>query len=119
MSKINIIVSIKNTESDNTVKTSAILQDEIIKYKEDSTTTVRFNYHNMNLYRENNELRMSYQFNKEKKTKGKIFIKELNKELEVDIKTKKIKRKDNDIEIKFSTEDNEFLYRIEEIKWVY
>lgn len=116
MSKVNILVEVKSTDDDITTKTKAIKQKETLRYKENERTMVRFNYQDISLLRENNELRMNYYFDKDKSTKGKIFIKELEKEIEVEIITKNIKRKGNDIEIKFEVENNEFLYRIEEIK---
>ena len=47
---------------------------------------------------------------------GTITIKEYNKDVYVSILTKKIERKNNDIEVQYSIEKQEFLYKIEEIK---
>lgn len=119
MSKESIKVTIKNSENNSSFKTNAIIQDNIIKYKEDNNTIVKFNYETNELIRENNELRMNYFFSNKTITTGTIFIKDLNKELELEIKTKKIQRKNNDIEIEFLVEENDFLYKIEVIKWVF
>ena len=119
MSKESIKVTIKNSENNSSFKTNAIIQDNIIKYKEDNNTVVKFNYDTNELTRENSELRMNYLFSNENPTTGTIFIKDLNKELELEIKTKKIQRKNNDIEIEFLVEENDFLYKIEVIKWVF
>ena len=43
-------------------------------------------------------------------------MKDLNRELEVNIKTNKIERNKNDIEIEFVVEDNTIKYHIEVIK---
>lgn len=112
MSKIKIKVQIKNSNTNNEYETDAILQDEIIKYKEEDNTKVVFNYKENKLTRENNELKMIYSFND---NKGVITVKELEREIKVEIDTKKIERKDNNIKIIFEIED-EFIYRIEEIK---
>lgn len=113
MPKLNIKVTVINDEDRQSFITNAIIQDEVLKYKERDNTTVIYDYKNNSLFRENNELRMEYSFNNEK---GNIFIKELNKELNIDIKTKKIERKNNDIEIEYVMEKTNFLYKIEEIK---
>jgi hypothetical protein len=116
MSKIRALVSIDSPEGNQAYEVDAILQDSNLKYKENKETKVMFSYLNNNLVRENDELRMEYLFLENKTTKGNIFIKELNKKINVDIKTKSIKRKSNDIEIVFNVENNKFIYRVEVIK---
>lgn len=112
LSKIKIKVQIKNSTTNNKYEVDAILQDEIVKYKEEDNTKVIFNYKENKLIRENSELKMIYDFNN---NTGVITVKELERDLKVDINTKKIKKKENDIEIVFEIEE-EFKYRIEEIK---
>jgi hypothetical protein len=116
MSKIKVKINITSSNDTNTYKTTAIIQDNIIKYLEDNKTTTTYDYNNQLLTRENKELKMRYTFNLKDKTQGSIFIKELNKELNVEIETKKIERKDNNIKIKFIIENDIFLYEIEELK---
>ena len=116
MPKIKLKVLIKSNDNNTEFETMAILQENLIKYKETDETTVVFDCNNLILTRENNELRMEYRFNEERPTTGKILVKDLNKELEIEIKTKKIERKGNDVKIQFIVENNEFLYHIEEIK---
>lgn len=113
MPKLNIKITVINDEEKQSFITNAIIQDEVLKYKERDNTTVIYDYKNNSLFRENNELRMEYSFNS---GKGNILIKELNKELNVDIKIKKLERKNNDIEIEYIMENTNFLYKIEEIK---
>lgn len=116
MPKIKINVTIKNKEDNQKYDVTSIFQEDILKYKEKNSTKVIFDYKKNILVRENNELRMEYYFDSGKKTKGLIEIKELNKKIEVEIETKKIERKNNDIEILFRIENDDFLYKIEEIK---
>lgn len=116
MPKINIKVTINNLEENTSYEVPAIITEEIIKYKEPNYTMVTYNFKDNSLFRENDELRMEYYFNSEKKTKGSINIKELNKKIDLEIKTKKIERKNNNIEIEFIIDSNIFLYKIEEIK---
>ena len=116
MSKIKINITIKNPEANISKEVDAILQDEILKYKEEKDTSVKFSYKDNILVRENNDLRMDYSFLEGKTTKGTILVKELNKNINVDIKTKNIKINENDIEIIFDVEENEFIYKVEVIK---
>lgn len=116
MSKIKVSVHIKNNEEEKVQKINAILQEDTIKYKEDKTSLVTYNYKEDRLTRETNELRMIYEFEEGKKTTANIIIKNMNKELQLEIFTKKIIKKDNNIEIEFEIEKNIFLYRIEVIK---
>ena len=116
MSKINIKVTIKNKESDISYETKGILLNNELKYYEENNTKVVFNYDNNHLIRTNDELRMDFTFDLKKKTKGKIEIEELDKELEVEIKTKRIERQDNNILLDYSIDEDKFIYRIEVIK---
>ena len=116
VSKIKVKIQIKNNHGDNKFDTIAILQDEVIKYTEEDNTKVKYNYKNNELIRENNELLMKYSFNSDKITKGEILVKELDRNLDIEIKTKSIDRKDNDLKVEFSIEDEKFIYRIEEVK---
>ena len=117
MPKLNIKVTVKSSEEDTNYEVPAIIQDEIIKYKEPNGTTVIYDYDKKSLFRENDELRMTYYFNNAEE--GIINVKEFNKEINIDIKTNKLERKNNNIEVEFIIENNTFLYKIEEIKWVY
>ncbi len=116
MPKFSINVTIKNEEEDNTISTKAILQDSLLKYKENQETVVIYNYDKNSLVRGNNDLRMDYLFDVDRNTEGCIFIKEIGQKIKVKIKTKKLIRKNNNIEIHFVVEGKDFLYKIEEIK---
>lgn len=116
MSKVRIKVEIKNSEENNLREVDAIISDSKLKYKEEENTTVVFSYLDKTLVRENNELRMDYTFDLNKETIGRIYIKELNKKLEIKIKTTKLKIENNDIEVSFIVEDNKFNYKVEVIK---
>ena len=116
MPKTKIKVTIHNEEENSDFETNAILHENMLKYKENQETTVLWNYDKNSLVRENDELRMNYVFDKNRKTEGIIHIKELEKEIRVPIITKKIERKNNDIEIEFEIDKKDFLYKVEEIK---
>ena len=116
MPKTKILVTIKNEEEDTSYEVPAILQDCIMKYKEPNNTTVLYDYEKNSLIRENEELRMDYLFDMHKQTEGSIEIKELGQTIKLIIKTKELESKNHNIEIKFSIENKDFLYKIEEIK---
>lgn len=116
MPKLDVLIRVKNTDSNLEYKTTAILTENVIKYKSKDNTTELFDYNNNKLTRENSELRMDYVFDLNKETKGTVFVKDLNKELEVNIKTNKIERNNNDISIEFIVEENTIKYQIEVIK---
>lgn len=116
MSKIKIRILIENGKEKRRWETTAIYQDKILKYQEEDKTKVILNLKDYSLTRENNEMKMSYLFQKNKETIGTIKIKEYYRSLDIKIKTIKLERKNNNIEIKYIVENEEFLYKIEEIK---
>lgn len=113
MSKVKIRVSIQTEQEEQTYETTALFSDNILKYKEKDNTTVILNIENNELIRENQELKMHYYLDLNRETEGIILIKEFQKEILIKIKTQKIKRKKNDIEFVFQTEENHHKYHIE------
>ena len=116
MSKINIKIRIQNEEGNIDYNTQAILQEEVIKYKEPDGTMTIFDLNRNTLERDNKDFRMHYRFILNEKTNGSLEVKELGKIMDLQIKTNKLERKNNNIMITYEVEDNSFLYCIEEIK---
>mgnify|MGYP007069847129 CR=1 FL=1 len=116
MSKIKTKITIHNKEINSTFETTAIVTDNKIKYYENENTLVIFDYNKNHLVRKNNELEMEYLFDENQETLGKIKIIELEKKLEIIIKTNKIRRNSWNIRVEFQIENNPFIYEIEEIK---
>ena len=116
MPKLNVLIRVINEETTLKYNTTAIITDEVIKYKSNDDTIEIFDYNNYKLVRENKELRMEYIFNEKETTKGIVFAKELNHTVDVNIKTKKIERNNYDVDIEFSVEENNIKYQIEVIK---
>lgn len=112
MSKINIIYKITNNDNIKSDKVRAIFLDGIITYN-DGDSLVKYNYNNNTLHRENNDLILDYDFNKEK---ANILVKELNKKLTPILQTLNINRENNDIKIKYKLEEEIIEYEIKEIK---
>ena len=116
MPKRKIKATIENNDNKVLTSTTAIYQDNIIKYKEEDGTIVTYNYHKHRLIRENKELKIEYIFLEEKKTKGLLFIKELKKTMNINLKTKKIEEEKINTYIEFEIDKELFKYRIEAIK---
>lgn len=119
MPKIDISVKIKNYTEDTEYKTTGIITNKVLKYKEKDNTTTTYNYVDKCLIRNNEELYMKYIFNPKKETTGIIKIKSLKKDLNILIKTNKYKEEDNNIYIEYEIEKEKFIFGIEEIRWVY
>lgn len=110
--KIKIQVTIQNKEQkiNEEYKAIYIEQDKIIKYLEKENTKVEFDIKELILKRENDDLKMLYDF---KKKIGSIYIKELKKILDVEIKHIEIKQKENQIKIQYRIEQDLFIYSIQ------
>lgn len=115
MSKIEIKVTIQNEETNSQYKTQAILQENLLKYKEDNNTTVTYNYKENILLRENSDLKMNYSFSRGKKSIGNIIIKDIDRQIPIEIMTKNLEKKKNNLLVEFSIEEKPFIYKIEEI----
>lgn len=115
MPVINIKTIIKNQDEVRKEKTKAILLDKKLKYQENDQTKVNFNYTNNELLRENKEIKMKYLFSEKKETTGTIYLKDIKKNIDIPIKTSKIKRKNNSIHIEYTINNNKYYYEIEEI----
>jgi len=116
MSKIKIKVEIINEEERQILDTTGILSNEILKYLEENKTLVLWNYEKNILTRENDEWKMTYLFVPQKKTTGIIKMKDMQRNIKLEIETEKIERKDHDIKIYYLIEGKKYLYQIEEIK---
>ena len=117
MAKVNIHTILKTQEKTYEYSVPAILKEDakilIYKEKDDQRTTTNYNYKTRELTRENDSLHMHYVFDENKNTVGKILVKELNRSFKLTIKTKKIIRHNNNIEIEFLVEEQPFNYKIE------
>lgn len=117
MPKIAVHITLKTPEKTYTYDVPAILQDQeqtIIYQENDPDKTIsKFNLSKKVLTRENNIFLMNYQFDSKHKTTGEITMKDLNKKVYLNIKTNKISRKTNNIEIDYLVEKEPYNYKIE------
>lgn len=65
-------------------------EKQVIQYVENGNTKVILDIFNNRLIRENNEIYMNYLFDMDKTTDNEVLIKELNKIININIKTEKI-----------------------------
>jgi len=117
MPKLKTKIKIYSDTEKNEYEVNSIYneeQDKII-YKEPDNTTTSYDYKNNSLIRENDELKMQYDFNMENISRGRILIKDLNQCIEIDIKTNSIVNKDKNIKIEYEIENQKFKYIIEVI----
>ena len=117
MSKINIHAELKTSEKSYDYILPAIYHEDdktiIYKEKDDQNTTMKFDYKNKILYRENDSLRMIYKFKKNETSQGEIFVKGMNRNFFIKLKTLNIKENDINIDIRFLVENENFNYKIE------
>ncbi len=110
--KANIKIKIKtnNKQKENNYKAIVSNDYSVFKYIEEDTTKTVFDMNKNVLSRENDELYMEYFFDK---NKGKVYIKEIDKEFLIDLKKVKVDRKDNNIKISYNIDEDKFIYELE------
>lgn len=112
MAKLNIKAIITLTDQTLTENTIGSIESGIISYKENNNTYVYLDINRHELIRENDELTMKYFFKEKATTKGKILIKELNQNIELDIKTTKIEKDDHKYKVEYMVEEETFAYEV-------
>ncbi|MCI8567746.1 MAG: hypothetical protein HFG48_00320 [Bacilli bacterium] len=82
-------------------------ENNIITYYEtdDDKTFVKFDFNNLTLYRENENIEMTYHFKEQETTKNNVTVKGIEQTLYVSITTTKILRDDRYIYIKYQVID--------------
>lgn len=110
--KIKLKTKIKNNEKTVEEEINAIYQEEKnkINYLEENSTKVEFDITKMLLKRENKELKMEYDFSKRK---AKIYIKDLDRYMDILLDVKNLKQEEAKIEIEYIIEEQTFIYSIE------
>lgn len=117
MSKIKVKITLTTPEELYDYIVSAIYQpEESIVYKEqgEENTKVKFDFKTNVLIRENNTMLLMYEFNK-KQEKATIIIKDMNKKLNLELKTINILRCSKTLEITYLLEGQKYNYKIEVI----
>jgi len=112
MNKLKIKTTIKTKSEKTAVNTMGTIESGIISYKENNNTYMYLDINRNELIRENDEINMKYSFKEKETTKGTIFIKELNKNIKLDIKTIKIEKTDYKYKVEYIIEEETFIYEI-------
>lgn len=104
------ILAILHTPGNNIINQVSGTYDKennILSYYEtdDEKTFVRFDFNNLILYRENENIKMTYQFKEGETTKNDVTVKGLEQTLYVSITTTKILRDARYIYIKYQVVD--------------
>ncbi len=120
MSKIIISYCIKSSEQNETIKDiKGIKNDNTIIYNQDNIIVkIRVDNNKVFINRENDNLKISLEFEKNKFLMTKYFIKNLNLELNLKTETKNLIIKDNCVLIEYDLYMNDefsdsFMYNLE------
>ena len=110
MYKIKAII----TTNDQPIKENVIgsFINGIISYQEENKTDVYLDINKNELIRENEQILMKYIFDENRRSKGTINIKDINRNLEIDIETLLLNKKDNYYYVEYKIEENKFIYEL-------
>ena len=92
------------------------LDEEVIDYFENDGTHVLLNFTNDELYRENTEMVLKYRFNLAEKTIGKIWLKDLNREMVLNLHTESLQKSDRSYHVEYLVEEDRFIYDLEYVE---
>lgn len=111
----NYKVTIKNIDIEDkyTVSVHNDIEEKVIKYIEKDGTNTSFDYKNNILRRDNDQMIVEFKFDLDKVTKGKMSVKELNGDLEIDVLTKELKVTDKKVKVVYVVNDLTFEYTLE------
>ena len=112
MPKLNIKAIITLPEEKLEENTTGFIESGIISYKENNNTYVYLDINRHELIRENDKLNMKYIFNEKEITKGNIFVKDLNQNIELDIKTNLIEKDIRKYKVEYMIEKETFTYEV-------
>ena len=109
--RIKNIIKNHSEKNDNLIETFAIKnKDKISYHNEDTTYKLFFSDEKIILIRESREFIHKFIFDLDNVTKSEYYIKELNTNLDILIKTTKIKKSTKRIEIDYEIIDNNNKY---------
>lgn len=115
MPKKKALIRIENQEEKKEIETNVIIDNNIIKYRDDKAIT-KIDLNIPSIIRENDEYKIVYSFSENKKTIGTIIIKDINQKIEVEIITNKIIINDYNIELEYRMNNQKFLFKMEVMK---
>lgn len=116
MQRLQALITVK-TANENLTSQIEVNYDQkkhYLYYFEQSPdkTAVIYDYNKQSLKRDNLKIYQEITFIEDQKTNNKMLIKELNSDLEIEIFTNKIISSEPSIEISYTINDEEYLYKI-------
>lgn len=115
MPKKKALIRIENKEEKKEIETNVIIENNIIKYRDDKAIT-KIDLNIPSITRDNKEYKIVYTFSENKKTIGTITIKDIKNVIDVEIITNKIMINDDNIEIEYKMNNEKFLFKMEVMK---
>ena len=114
MENLECMISIESLDSKESYKAEVHNDPDknCLFYKEEDKTITTFDYENNVLTRENEKMKLVYKFILNEKTITNILIKDIDKEVSMEVLTKKIEKTKDYIEIVYEIEDTIFTYKI-------
>ena len=114
MGKINLKAKLLSKEDNMNIEVSGIKANNKIVYKENSiTVTVLILNNKIEMNRTCNEYKINLVFEKDKKTISTYQVFGMPKIFDLETKTKKLIINDNNLELNYNLEGNDFKYSLE------
>lgn len=125
MQRLKALITIKTKENTltNQIEINYDKEKHYIYYLEQDLdkTAVIYDYKKNCLKRDNLKIEQEFIFKEKQTTKNKMILKELNSNLDIEIFTNRITSNEPSIEVSYTLNDEEYLYKIEimeELQWV-
>lgn len=113
MGKINLKAKLISDEENLNIETSGIKTSNKIVYKENNiTVTILILDNKIEMNRACNEYKINFVFEKDKKTISRYNVFGMPKEFLLETKTNKLIIKDNEIDLNYNLEGNNFKYSL-------
>ena len=113
MRKINLKAKLISDEENLNIETSGIKTSNKIIYKENNiTVTILIQDNKIEMNRTCNEYKINFVFEKNKKTISKYNVFGMPKEFLLETKTNKLIIKENEIDLNYNLEGNNFKYSL-------
>lgn len=117
MENFNAKITVKNKEENTSynVNVKYDKEKEYIYYveKDELKTATIFDYQENTLKRDNEKMYLELKFENNKTTISTMFLKDLEKKLELEVFTNKIFKNEENVEIEYSLFNEKYTYKIE------
>lgn len=117
MQRLKALITIKTKENTltNQIEINYDKEKHYIYYLEQDLdkTAVIYDYKKNCLKRDNLKIEQEFIFKEKQTTKNKMILKELNSNLDIEIFTNRITSNEPSIEVSYTLNDEEYLYKIE------